>query len=265
MPKKISFVLSIAGSDSGAGAGIQSDLKTFHNHGVYGVTVVTAVTAQNTLGVQSSHELPAEIIDAQLKSVFDDFDISAVKTGMLSSGKVIEIIYEHLRKKAKIKLIIDPAILSKNGFPLLNEKGIALMKSKLLPLTYLITPNIYETEILSGIHITSVKELEEAAKELYDHGCRNVLIKGGHLPAEIGIDKGTDILYNGEKFVLFNTKFVKSKNTHGIGCVFSSAIASNLVLGYSLKRSIILAKGYIVKSLERTRNVGKGYGPVEQV
>jgi len=265
MPKKISFVLSIAGSDSGAGAGIQSDIKTFHNHGVFGLTALTAVTAQNTLGVQKTFELPLEIIDAQLKSLFDDYDITVVKTGMLSSSKVVEIVCEHLRNKANLKIIVDPVILSKNSFTLLSEKGIGVLKSKLLPLSYLVTPNIHEAEVLSGINIGSAEDIETAAKEIYNFGCKHVLIKGGHLEKETGIAKGTDILYNGEKFALFSTKLVKSKHTHGIGCVLSSAIASNLALGYSLKRSIALAKAYIVKSLERTHSIGKGYGPVEQV
>jgi hydroxymethylpyrimidine/phosphomethylpyrimidine kinase len=203
MAKKITFVLTIAGSDSGAGAGIQSDIKTFHNHGVYGLTVVTAITAQNTLGVQQSFELPPEIIDAQLKSVFDDYNISVVKTGMLSSAKIIEIVCDYLRNKANIKLIIDPVIYSKNGFPLLNEKGITALKSKLLPLSYLIAPNINESELLSDIKISTSKDIERAAKEIYSCGCKHVLIKGGHLKEGMGIEKGTDILYNGDKFALF--------------------------------------------------------------
>ena len=265
MAKKLTFVLTVAGSDSGSGAGIQSDLKTFHNHGVYGLTVITAVTAQNTLGVQKAFELPPGIIDAQLKSVFDDYEITVVKTGMLSSSKVIEIVSEYLRNKANIKLIIDPVILSKNGFPLLNEKGIAVLKSKLLPLSYIVTPNIYEAEILAGLKIDSSTDIERAAREIFELGCKHVLIKGGHLPENAGMAKGTDILYNGEKFALFNTKFVKTKNTHGIGCVFSSAIASNIALGNSLKQSIAISKAYIVKSLESSLRIGKGYGPVEQV
>src|SRR5512143_3731230 len=234
MAKNIKFVLTIAGSDSGAGAGIQSDIKTFHNYGLYGLTVVTAVTAQNTVGVQDSFELPAEIIDAQLKSVFDDFEIEVAKTGRLSSDKVIDAVSSYLRNKAYVKLVIDPVLVSKNGFKMLNEKGIGVLKSKLFPLSYVVCPNVPEAEVLSGVAIRSAEDIEEAARAIYNTGCKNVLIKGGHMPESTGIEKGVDVLYNGKKFVMFQSKFVKSKNTHGIGCTFSSALASNLALGESL-------------------------------
>jgi hydroxymethylpyrimidine/phosphomethylpyrimidine kinase len=265
MAKDVKFVLTIAGSDSGSGAGIQSDIKTFHNYGLYGLTVITAVTAQNTIGVQSSYELPVEIIEAQLKSVFDDFDIEVAKTGMLSSDKVIETVSTYLRNRAYIKLVIDPVFISKNGFKLLNEKGIQLIKSKLFPLAHVVCPNIPEAELLAGMEIKTAGDVEEAAKTIFNSGCKNVLIKGGHMPESTGIEKGVDVLYNGKKFYMFRSKFVKSKNTHGIGCVFSSAIASNLALGGSLKESIINAKAYVAESLRVSQKIGKGYGPVEQV
>lgn len=265
MSKKIQFILTIAGSDSSAGAGIQSDLKTFTNHGLYGLSVITAVTAQNTLGVQESYELPPEIIESQLKSLFDDFEIKVIKTGMLSSAKVITVISNFLRFKPKIKLVVDPAITSKNGFPLLNDNGINALNTKLLVLTYLVTPNFYEAETLSGIKIKSTGDLESAAKAILSRGCKNVLIKGGHFPNKFGIPRGTDILYNGKKFSVFKSKFVKSTNTHGIGCVYSASIASNLTLGEPLKRSIVLAKAYVISSLQKSRKIGKGISPVEQV
>ncbi len=265
MAKSIKFVLTIAGSDSGAGAGIQSDIKTFHNYGLYGLTVLTAVTAQNTIGVQSSFELPPEIIEAQLKSVFDDFEIEVAKTGMLSSDKVIDAVSGYLRNKAYIKLVIDPVLSSKNGFTMLNEKGISVLKSKLFPLAYVVCPNIPEAEILSGVGIKSAEDIEEAAKAIFNTGCKNVLIKGGHMPESTGIEKGVDFLYNGKKFVMFQSKFVKSENTHGIGCTFSAALASNLAIGESLKDSIVNSKAYVVESLKSTHKIGKGFGPVEQV
>jgi hydroxymethylpyrimidine/phosphomethylpyrimidine kinase len=265
MAEKIKFVLTIAGSDSSSGAGIQSDLKTFHNHGLYGLSVITSVTAQNTLGIKSAFELPSEIIEAQLKSVFEDFDIAVVKTGMLSSEKIVETVSSFLRNKAKVKLIVDPVITSKSGFNMLNEKGAALMRSKLFPLSYLAAPNIPEAEIFSGIEIKTAGNLEEAAKSIFNTGCKNVLLKGGHLPETTGIERGSDILYNGEKFIMFKTKYSKSKNTHGIGCTFTAAIASNLALGCSLKESIVNAKAYVVDSLKNSQKIGKGIGPVEQV
>jgi hydroxymethylpyrimidine/phosphomethylpyrimidine kinase len=265
MAKKIKFALTIAGSDSSSGAGIQSDLKTFYNHGLYGLSVITAVTAQNTIGIQSSFELPKEIIESQLKSLFEDLDIKVVKTGMLSSEKVVETISNFLRNKGKIKIIVDPVMVSKSGYKMLNEKGINRIRSKLFPLAYLVAPNVPEAEAITGIKIVTAEDLEEAAKTIYNSGCKNVLIKGGHMPESTGIEKGADILYNGKKFLMFKTKFVKSKNTHGIGCTFTAAITSNIALGLPLKKSIAGAKAYIVESLKKSQKIGKGFGPVEQV
>lgn len=265
MPKDIKFVLTIAGSDSSSGAGVQSDLKTFHNHGLYGLSVITAVTAQNSIGIQSSFELPAEMVETQLKSLFEDFDIDTVKTGMLSSEKIVDTISNFLRNKGHIKIIIDPVIVSKSGYKMLNEKGIGIMKSKLFPLAYLAAPNVPEAEAITGNNIKTAEDLEEAAKAIYNTGCKNVLIKGGHMPESTGIEKGVDLLYNGKKFFLFKTKYIKSSNTHGIGCTFTAAIASNLALGFTLRKSIAIAKAYIVESLRKSKKIGKGIGPVEQV
>lgn len=257
-------VLTIAGSDSGGGAGIQSDVKTFRNHGVYGTTVITSVTAQNTKGVQSSFELPAKIIDGQLKSIFDDFNIKAVKTGMLSGSKVIDIIVKHLKRHRIIKLIVDPVILSKNNYTLLSKPGIKALREKLMPLTYLLTPNIPEAEILTGMKIETAEDLEIAAVMLGDMGAKNVLIKGGHMKDAIGFPKGTDILFDGKRFYMFNADYVSTKNTHGIGCTLSAAITSNLALGNTLLHSVESAKRYVSKLLRKSLEVGKGYNPVEQ-
>jgi hydroxymethylpyrimidine/phosphomethylpyrimidine kinase len=262
MAKKI-CVLTIAGSDSGSGAGIQSDLKTFKNHGLYGVNVITSVTAQNTKGVQSSYELSAGIIDEQLKSIFGDFNVKAVKTGMLSSAKVIDIVAKHLKRK-KIKLVIDPVILSKNGFALLNKEGVKQLKTKLIPLAFAITPNIPEAEELTGIEISSIDDLETAAVILQELGAKNVVIKGGHMKISTGLPKGTDILFDGKKFYMFNSEYINTKNTHGIGCTFSASITSNLALGKSLIESIAQAKNYISKALKKTVKIGYGFSSVEQ-
>jgi hydroxymethylpyrimidine/phosphomethylpyrimidine kinase len=257
-------VLTIAGSDSGAGAGIQSDLKTFKNHGLYGVTAITAITAQNTKGVQQTHELPSGIIDEQLKSLFSDFDIKYAKTGMLSSAKVIDVVVKHMKKQKNIKLVIDPVVLSKNGKVLLNNPGVKALIKNLVPLVYLITPNIPEAEMLTGISIDSMEDIEIAAVILYEMGAKNVLIKGGHMKKSTGLAVGTDILFDGRRFYMFNAQIIKSRNTHGIGCTLSAAITSNLALGYSLVDSVQSAKNYIVKSLKRSAKIGKGTGPVEQ-
>jgi len=257
-------VLTIAGSDSGAGAGIQSDLKTFKNHGLYGLSVITAITAQNTRGVQRSFEVPHKIIVSQLKSVIDDFEIKTVKTGMLSSAKVIDTVVKHLKKRKNIKLVVDPVILSKSGYPLLNKAGIKSLKSILLPIAYLVTPNIYEAETLTGINIKTIDDLETSAIILSDLGAKNVLIKGGHMRESTGLPKGTDVLFDGKKFHMFYSNFVKTKNTHGIGCTLSAAITSNLALGKTLLKSVDGAKNYVLNSLKNSAKIGKGYSPVEQ-
>jgi hydroxymethylpyrimidine/phosphomethylpyrimidine kinase len=263
LKKNTKVVLTIAGSDSGGGAGIQSDLKTFYNHKVYGLSVITSITSQNTLGVQSSFELPVKVISSQLKSVYDDFKISVVKTGMLSSSKVIDVVSEFI-KQYNSKLIIDPVILSKNNYELLNKSGVDKLKKELIKLCFLITPNIYEAEIISGIKINSLITIEDAAKRIYEMGAKNVLIKGGHLNERIGLKSGTDVLYNEKKFILFAGEFINSKNTHGIGCTLSASITANIALGYNLKESIIKAKQYVSKLLTLSKKIGKGVSPIEQ-
>lgn len=265
MKKKFKFILTIAGSDSSGGAGIQSDLKTFHNHGLYGLSVITSVTAQNTRGVQKTYELPVDIITAQLKSLFDDFDIRAVKTGMLSSEKVINAVSVFLKKKPRLKVIVDPVIRSKNGYELLSKKGVRALKNELIPMSFLITPNLFEAEILSGIEAKSIHDIEEILLKIFSLGCRNVLLKGGHFHPRIGIERGIDIWFDGKLFHLYRSKFVNTKNTHGIGCTLSAAIASNIANGHKLKDSITMAKAYVVESLLKSRKIGKGFGPVEQV
>lgn len=256
-------MLTIAGSDSGAGAGIQSDLKTFQNYGVYGLTALTAVTAQNTIGVQKSFELPADIVNSQLKSVFEDFDIKTVKTGMLSSSKIIDVVVKNLKSR-NIKIVVDPVILSKNKYPLLNKNGISALTRKLLPLTYIVTPNLYEAEILAGFKITSGDKLMSAAKKIHGYGCKYVLVKGGHFPNWLNLEKGSDILFDGGKHFIIKSAFVKSKNTHGIGCTLSAAIAANTAKGMQIQNAIIDAKLYIIKSLKKSVRIGKGVSPVEQ-
>ena len=272
MARKMKCVLTIAGSDSGAGAGIQSDLKTFHNHCVYGLTVITAITAQNAMGVQKSFELPVNIIEAQLKSVFDDFKIDVIKIGMLSSEKVVHTVVKYLKQyssskkggKGGCKIVLDPVILSKNKYALLENEGILLLKKKLLPLTYLVTPNLYEAEKLSGIKIRVYNDVITSAEIIHSFGCRNVLVKGGHFSGKMGMEQGTDILYDGKDFTQFGSEIIKTKNTHGIGCTLSSAIAANLANNKNLNDSIISSKAYILKLLSNEIKIGKGTGPVEK-
>jgi hydroxymethylpyrimidine/phosphomethylpyrimidine kinase len=256
-------VLTIAGSDSGAGAGIQSDLKTFHNLGVYGVTTITAITSQNTKGVQRSFEVPVNVIKSQLKSLFNDFNIRVVKTGMLSSSKVIDSIYSILKNIKNLKLIIDPVLFSKNGFVMLDVKGTKLLKNKLLPHCFLVTPNFREGEILSGVKFRTFEDMELACKILHEYGAKNVLIKGGHLTNNIGLPFASDLLYSHNKFFIFPAPHIDTKHTHGLGCTFSSAIAAKIAQGKKLDEAIIEAKVYIENKLRQAQRIGKGISPVE--
>jgi hydroxymethylpyrimidine/phosphomethylpyrimidine kinase len=264
MQKNKICVLSIAGSDSGAGAGIQSDIKTFKNNGVYGLSVITAITAQNTKGVQRSFILPAKVIEEQLKSVSADFKIKALKTGMMGNSKIVGSVASYLKKNKTIKSIIDPVIFSKNKYPLLDKQGVKAMKKELFPYIYLLTPNIPEAEILTGLKIEMLDELETAAIMISELGVKNVLIKGGHLKSSIGLPVGTDVLFDGKKFYMFTSNYVATKNTHGIGCTLSSAITANIAKGYSLVDAIESAKEYVVRSLKKTQRIGRGFSPVEQ-
>jgi len=261
---KKTVVLTIAGSDPGSGAGIQSDLKTFQNNGVYGLTVITAITSQNTKGVTGSFEVPAKDIKTQLECLFDDFKIKYAKTGMLSSQKVIDAVYGVLKNKKGLKLIIDPVIYSKNKYVLLDDKGIKALINKLIPLSYLITPNIYEVQILTGIRMRFVEDLELAAKILHDMGAKNVLIKGGHLNSSVGLQQGTDILFSKGKYSIFPPNYIQTKHTHGIGCTLSAAITAKLASGKDLETSIIESKNYIQQKLRKAEKLGKGINPVEQ-
>lgn len=256
-------VLTIAGSDSGAGAGIQSDLKTFQNYGLYGLTVITAVTAQNSKGIQKSFELPVQILQAQLYSVFDDFDIRCVKTGMLVSDRVVNVVSNFLSKKKNLRIIVDPVIYSKSKFVMLNSKGVNALIGKLLPISFLVTPNLEEAEILSGSKIRDRESLEKASEIIFSFGVKNVLIKGGHFSRDFFLKKGTDILFNGRSYTLFRTEISSDKSLHGIGCTLSSAITSNIALGNDLKSSIKNAKNYINQKLQNKLRTGNGWRATE--
>lgn len=263
MSNKIKTILTIAGSDPGAGAGIQSDLKTFKNHGLYGLTVITTITAQNTQGVTFNHSLRYKMVASQLNSVLSDFKPAVAKIGVLGEAPSIKAISFILKRNKQIRVVYDPVIRSKNNFLFLNELSLSSIKKYLFKILYLITPNLFEAQHISGLNIYNAASLESAMKKIYKMGCKNVLVKGGHFDKRIGIPAGTDILYNGGKFTSFSGPFIKTKNTHGIGCTFSAAIASNLALGHNLKESISNAKKYVIKSLQKKIKVGTGIGPVE--
>ena len=249
---------TIAGSDSGGGAGIQADIKVFAAHGVYGTSVITAVTAQNTRGITSVYNIPAKIIAQQLNAVLSDFNISAIKTGMLPSSAIIESVVKGLEKQQVKNLVVDPVMVSSSGFKLMSRNAITVMKKKLFPLALLVTPNIPEAEILANMNIHSTEDVQEAAKRIMEFGCRNVLIKGGH--SEFA--PATDILYDGKMFHQFKAQLIRTRHTHGTGCVYSAAITAHLAKGEQLAAAIRKSKKYITQAIEQGLALGHGNGPV---
>ncbi len=253
----IKQALTIAGSDSGGGAGIQADLKTFHAHGVYGASVLTAITAQNTIAVTRAFELPLDLIEAQLDAVFDDFDFAAAKTGMLSSAAIVETVAAALRKRRFGLLVVDPVMISKSGYRLLENDAIESLKTHLLPLAAVVTPNLHEAALLSGMTTGSMMEMKNAARRIHEFGPASVLVKGGHAQST----QATDILFDGESFHTFTSPFIDTKNTHGTGCTYSAAIAARLALGEPLLTAVDHAKKYITKAIAASLPIGKGHGP----
>lgn len=251
--------LTIAGSDSSGGAGIQADLKTFQAFDVYGMSVITSVTAQNTFEVKAIYDLPREMIALQIDSIFEDIDVDAVKTGMLSNEEIIETVADRLSFYNVEKVIVDPVMVSKSKARLLKESAEKKFIELIIPLAFLITPNIPEAEVISGIEIKNIEDMKNSAEKIKEMGAKNVLIKGGHLEG----DKSTDILFDGIKFYLFEEKRVLSKNTHGTGCTFSSAITACLARGEDLYDAVKKAKQYITVAIkEAPDNIGKGFGPL---
>lgn len=250
-------VLTIAGSDSGGGAGIQGDLKAMSANGVFALSVITAVTAQNTEEVTEVFELPASIIAAQIDAVFDDFDIAAVKTGMLSSTAIVELVAKMLAPQQIANLVVDPVMTSKTGHPLLKPDAIETLKRLLLPLALVVTPNIHEAQLLSGIAITNLADARRAAKIIHGFGSKYVLIKGGHLPT----DRATDLLYDGRFFNIYKGEFIDTPHTHGTGCTFASALAAQLARGKSVPDAVQAAKTYLTEAIRHSLAIGHGTGP----
>lgn len=249
-------LLTIAGSDSSGGAGIQADLKTFSAHGVFGMSVITAVTAQNTQGVFAVQDIDPLIIEKQIEAIFDDISVDAVKIGMVSVIDTIEIIAETLKKYAVKNLVVDPVMVSKSGYHLLQPEAKEALIKLLLPMSTVITPNLPEAEVITGKKIRNIEEMKESASILQSMGPKYVLIKGGHLKGE-----AVDILYDGTDFKHFISKRIQTKNTHGTGCTLSSAIASNLGKGLSINESVQKAKEYINIAIQHSLSIGKGVGP----
>lgn len=255
-------VLTIAGSDSCGGAGIQADLKSFSAQGVYGMSVITAVTAQNTQGVFAVQDISPEIIGQQIDAIFNDIEVDAVKIGMVSQIASIEIISKKLKQYKPKNIVIDPVMISKSGYSLLQPEAKKALIEKLLPLADVLTPNVPEAEAIleegfqRKFNIDSVEDMVMAAEEIHKLGPKYALVKGGHMSG-----KAVDVLFDGEKSVFLEQERIQTKNTHGTGCTLSSAIAANLALGYSIVESVENAKEYITIAIEHSLEIGKGVGP----
>ena len=247
--------LTIAGSDSGGGAGIQADLKTFSAFRVFGMSVLTAVTAQNSLGVQGVENLPPAFVAQQLRSVLDDFGTDAAKCGMLSTTPIIEAVAEILAQHRLEKLVVDPVMVAKSGDPLLQADARAALADRILPLALVVTPNLPEAEVLAGMRVAEPEDMEEAARRIHLMGPRYVLVKGGHLKGD-----ATDLLWNGREFTRFTEARVDSANTHGTGCTFSAAIAAGLARGQALGDAIRSAKAYVTRAIREGFKAGRGVG-----
>lgn len=255
---KIKTALTIAGSDCSGGAGIQADLKTMTMHGVYAMSAITALTAQNTTGVRAIQEVTPDFLQQQMDAVFEDIAPDAVKIGMVSSSELIQVIADRLRYYRAENIIVDPVMVSTSGSSLLKPDAVETLKDVLLPLSTLITPNIPEARILSGMLIDSKDDMERAAKAIGDMYNCSVLVKGGH-----SISDANDILYSEGTMQWFAGMRIDNPNTHGTGCTLSSAIASNLAKGFSLSEAVQRAKDYISEALAAQLDLGKGSGPMQ--
>jgi len=247
--------LTIAGSDSGGGAGIQADLKTFSAFRVFGMSVITAVTAQNSLGVQGVESLPPAFVAQQLRSVLSDFGADAAKCGMLATAPIIEAVAATLAEHPIEKLVVDPVMVAKSGDALLRPDAVRSLIERILPLALVVTPNLPEAEALAGIPVSDRKEMEEAARRIHALGPRYVLVKGGHLKGD-----AVDLLWNGRELRAFLAPRVDSPNTHGTGCTFSAAIAAGLARGQAVPDAIREAKAYVTKAIAEGFQGGRGVG-----
>ena len=255
--------LTIAGSDSGGGAGIQADLKTFAAMKVYGMSAITAVTAQNTVRVTGIHPVPASMVAAQIDAVFEDIGADAVKTGMLLESEIVEVVADRLSAHKVDRLVVDPVMIAKSGDRLLNEGAVRSMVDALLPLALVVTPNIPEAESISGVSIGSKADMVRAARAIQSLGTRNVVIKGGHLgrnadPCDLLLtEDGSEILMCSERVV--------TSSTHGTGCTFAAALAAALALGMSVEEAFERAKSFVTEALKGALPLGKGHGPVDHL
>lgn len=258
MNEPIARVLTIAGSDSGGGAGIEADLKTFTALGVYGMAAITSVTAQNTVGVFGVVDLPPEFVSQQIDLCADDIGVDAAKTGMLSNADIVTAVSISVTRSGIEKLVVDPVMVAKSGDSLLRANARLALKEKLLPLAYLVTPNIPEAATLADMDIRTDGEIREAARRIYEMGPKYVLVKGGHLEGP----EAVDWLYDGLRFVPFSAPRIDTKNTHGTGCTYSAALAAFLGKGLPIEDAVGRAKHYLTKAIQHSLALGAGHGPL---
>ena len=259
---KVPVVLTIAGSDSGSGAGIQADLKTFAAHGVHGTSAITAVTAQNTLGVTAVQEVDLDVIAAQIDAVVEDMHPVAVKTGMLSSPEIVRLVAAKANEYGWQTLVVDPVMVASSGARLLRDEAVETYRTELLPLATVTTPNLLEATELTGIEIASSGDAREAAKAISVLGVKYVVIKGGHMEVA---GESRDLLYDGRDFVEFGLPWIDTTSTHGTGCTFASAITAQLALGGDIESAFRSAKKFVWEAMNAAYPVGQGHGPLNQM
>ncbi|MGF1515405.1 MAG: bifunctional hydroxymethylpyrimidine kinase/phosphomethylpyrimidine kinase [Elainellaceae cyanobacterium] len=250
--------LTIAGSDSGGGAGIQADLKTFAFHRVHGTSALTCITAQNTQGVSRVDALPPEAVVAQIQAISSDIGIDAAKTGMLLNADIINAVAQQIEANPIAHLVVDPVMVSRTGAQLIADEAIAALKA-LVPLAAVLTPNRYEAQILSGQEIHTLSDMKAAAQEILSLGPKTVIVKGGGFSGEL---RGTDVFCDGDRTEVLKTETVDTPHTHGTGCTLSAAIAANLALGHPLLTAVQQGKGYVTQALHHSLAIGSGQGPV---
>ena len=259
MSEIVPRALTIAGSDSGGGAGIQADLKTFTAFKVFGMSVITAVTAQNTTSVLGIQNLSPETINLQIDAVVNDIGVDAVKIGMLSTKEIVSSVSDKIREYQIKNIVLDPVMVTSGGEPLIDSDAKATLVNELLPKTYILTPNIPEACLLTGLKINSVEDMKKAAEIIKKLGPENVLIKGGHLDKS---EEAIDILYGGSDFHEYKTERINTKNTHGTGCTYSAAICAGLAKGLSIMEAVRDAKNYINHAIKNSFDLGNGHGPL---
>lgn len=257
--KSIPVALTIAGSDSGGGAGVQADLRTFSFHRVHGTSALTCITAQNTLGVTRVDTLAPEAVTAQIQAVAEDIGISAAKTGMLLNQTIIAAVVEAVQSHRISCLVVDPVMVSRTGAQLIDDTAIATLRQSLIPLATVLTPNRYEAQILSGCEIHTLEDMQAAAQAIHQQGSKAVLVKGGGMAGDL---RGVDVWFDGDNPVVLKAETVETTDTHGTGCTLSAAIAANLALGFTGLEAVERAKHYVTQALHHALRIGKGQGPV---